>query len=326
MRYSFADSAVLRARTSASGWARRQLPDGLGNCFTDSAAADDELTVMRTRYRPARDLIEQSEKRDGRRTLVISVGLAGASSYHSRDGHDVAFRDGHTTVTSFGDVSGERHYAAAVEVAQLRVAVGEARLIQYAGQQRARELLGSSTVRQLAFHASTAASVMHARALWHIADRRDAGPSGPAGPADPLAIHIHALSLLAEQLRLLRASPVPERPAPDRRFSQNDIEKLEQARVLMLTHLNRSLTIPYLAAAVGLNEFKLKEGFRHRFNSSPHRMLTGLRMQHAWALLETGCQVAEAAYQVGFGHPGNFSAAFTRYFGRMPKSVFGKRR
>ncbi|MDF3852258.1 helix-turn-helix domain-containing protein, partial [Achromobacter denitrificans] len=45
-----------------------------------------------------------------------------------------------------------------------------------------------------------------------------------------------------------------------------------------------------------------------------------------WELLETGCQVAQAAYRVGYRHPANFSAAFTRFHGRAPKSVFGKRR
>ena len=48
-------------------------------------------------------------------------------------------------------------------------------------------------------------------------------------------------------------------------------------------------------------------------------------MRRAWALLETGCQVAQAGWQVGYAHPSNFSAAFTRFYGRSPKSVFGRR-
>ena len=37
-------------------------------------------------------------------------------------------------------------------------------------------------------------------------------------------------------------------------------------------------------------------------------------------------QVAQAAYRVGYKFPNNFSAAFTRLFGKPPKSVLGKRR
>ncbi|MNG24257.1 Regulatory protein PchR [compost metagenome] len=89
--------------------------------------------------------------------------------------------------------------------------------------------------------------------------------------------------------------------------------------------MDRALTIPYLCAAVGLNECKFKQGFRDLFGASPHRFLLDLRMRRAWALLESGCQVAQAAWQVGYAHPTNFSAAFMRYFGRTPKSVSGGR-
>jgi AraC-like DNA-binding protein len=59
---------------------------------------------------------------------------------------------------------------------------------------------------------------------------------------------------------------------------------------------------------------------------TPHRMLHEIRMRKAYTLLESGCQVAQTAYQVGYKFPNNFSAAFTRFFGKSPKSVFGKRR
>jgi len=78
----------------------------------------------------------------------------------------------------------------------------------------------------------------------------------------------------------------------------------------------RTLTLPYLCAAVGLNP---KAGMHYRFNSTPHRMLQETRMRKAYTLLESGCQVAQAAYQVGYKFPNNFSAAFTRFFGKTPK-------
>lgn len=126
--------------------------------------------------------------------------------------------------------------------------------------------------------------------------------------------------ILSRQLRDLEPAPGPGR------LSQADIARVEAARALMSEQMDRDLTVQYLCIAVGLNEFKLKEGFRKLYGISPHRLLTALRMQRAWELLETGCQVAQAAYRVGYRHPANFSAAFTRFHGRAPKSVFGKRR
>lgn len=55
-----------------------------------------------------------------------------------------------------------------------------------------------------------------------------------------------------------------------------------------MSQFDRPLTIAYLCAAVGTNEFTLKQGFRELFGISPHRMLTDIRMEKAWKLLETG--------------------------------------
>ncbi len=89
----------------------------------------------------------------------------------------------------------------------------------------------------------------------------------------------------------------------------------------MLAQYGRALTIPYLCAAVGTNEFALKQGFREVFGVSPHKMLVDIRMRKAQALLESGEPVSSVAYKVGFQHPSSFSAAFRRYFGCVPKSL-----
>lgn len=64
---------------------------------------------------------------------------------------------------------------------------------------------------------------------------------------------------------------------------------------------------------------------RELFGTSPHRMLTDIRMQKAWELLETGLHVSTVAYQVGYQHLSSFSAAFERYYSRTPKSVANPR-
>ena len=132
---------------------------------------------------------------------------------------------------------------------------------------------------------------------------------------------IHMLNLLADQLRFLTQSP-----AKTMRFSERDIEKLEFIQTFIQENMERPLSISYLCTIAGMNENKLKEGFRLHFKITPYRMLMEFRMHKALLLLESGRQVAEAAYQVGYQHPSNFSAAFTRFFGRAPKSVFDKRR
>lgn len=145
-----------------------------------------------------------------------------------------------------------------------------------------------------------------AQALVHLHDR-DAGL---------LDLQIAALGLLAEQTREFQPPTVVSG-----KLRADDQGRMLQARDLLMREYGRPLTVAWLCATVGTNEFKLKQGFRELFGTSPHRMLTDIRMQRAWELLETGQHVSTVAYQVGYQHLSSFSAAFERYYGRTPKSV-----
>lgn len=307
-------SAHSRLVSSNEGvWMRQQLPEDVGECYSERMSLDEDLSVVRLRYRPTHNLIEETVSPYNRHMLVITFGMQGDSGYKGADGAAVPFRAGYTTITSFQMSLGERCYEAGTTVSQLRLLIGESMLSKYIGEQRTRQLLGNGSVRQLAFQKTSVASSSHASALIRYLNQ---------GVTSTLDMHIHTLSLLSEQLKLLVPMDSPE----NLQFSATDIEKLDHARDIMIEQMDQPLTIPYLCAAVGLNEFKLKEGLHYRFNSTPHRMLHEMRMRKAYTLLESGCQVAQAAYRVGYKFPNNFSAAFTRFFGKTPKSVFGKRR
>lgn len=284
----------------AAGWTRRQLDPGLKECRADQRQVEQGLLLVHSDYRPRRALVEQSQHDDAG-GLVITIGLEGASGYTTRDGGQLHFRGGHTTVTAFHHVSGERRFEAHHRAAQLRVLVGEEALARYWPEGLA-SLLPNGGARQLAHAATTRTAALHARSLLRA--------------TDPLAVHIGVLSLLAEQLRALRPAP-----APVPRWSEADIARLERAYALMQEQMAQELTLDYLCAQVGLSLFKLKQGWRYRYNDSPQRTLLALRMQRAKLLLENGCQVAQAGWQTGYRYPANFSAAFSRYFGYAPKTV-----
>lgn len=284
----------------AAGWTRRQLDPGMGECRADQRQIDQGLLLVHSDYRPRLALVEQSQHDDGG-GMVITIGLQGASGYVARDGQQLRFQGGHTTVTAFRHVSGERRFEAHQRAAQLRVLVDENALARY-WPEGLLSVLPDGGARQLAHAVTTPAAAQHAHSLLRA--------------TDPLAVHIGVLSILAEQLRGLR-------PAPARvpRWSEADIIKLERAYALMQEQMAQALTLDYLCAQVGLSLFKLKQGWRYRYNDSPQRTLLALRMQRAKLLLENGCQVAQAGWQTGYRHPANFSAAFSRYFGYAPKTV-----
>ncbi|WP_044529201.1 helix-turn-helix domain-containing protein [Herbaspirillum sp. B65] len=315
MPYRVSLEILRRRETRRQGWERQQLPDELGPCLTDSLHVGPQLSLLKTQYQPRQDLVEDSTKQLEQPVLAITLGLAGESMYRGRCGTELFFRRGYTTVSTFRCIQGERRYQCECGVRQLRLLIGAQTLDYYLGSETACKLLhaGKGGVQQLAHRPTTGASLAHVNALL-----RETEVEAP----DTLQTHIHVLSLLAEQVRHLDLQGAQRTP----RHCQRDIEKLDQARSLLEKRMHQNLTVSELAAAVSLNECKLREGFHHRFNKSPHRLLLEVRMQKAWQLLETGCQVAEAAYAVGYEHPSNFSAAFSRFFGCPPKSVFGPKR
>jgi AraC-like DNA-binding protein len=92
-------------------------------------------------------------------------------------------------------------------------------------------------------------------------------------------------------------------------------------RALELFHARfaERLSIPDIAAEMGVSERTLYEGFQQFYQTTPYDMLTRIRMENARSLIKSyGVTVAEAASQSGFRHLGRFSSAYRDFFGVLP--------
>lgn len=299
---------VVGAPTAIAGASRVALPADRGACWADYTPLGEGLTVVRSEYRPVRDLAEESAQGGPGTTLVLTFGLAGESGYVARTGPTLRFRAGQTTLAAFTSSKGERRVQAGTTARQLRLVLSAPAIERYLGEDIANRLMrGEGGVVLL----REEPVVPWCRALLH--------PLLTLEALSPMERQIAALTLAAEVLRPL-SSGAPALPAG---LDFAAVEKLSRARDLMHAHMDRHLTIPYLSMTVGLNEHAFKHGFRKLFGITPARYLLQLRMRQAWTLLASGSRVAQTAYAVGYEHPANFSAAFTRHFGRTPKSFRG---
>ena len=105
-------------------------------------------------------------------------------------------------------------------------------------------------------------------------------------------------------------------------LSISDIERVRQARDILLENRVSPPTLSQLSRAVGLNEFKLKQGFRFVFNTTAFALLNMDRMEEAERLLQEGrLNVAQVGYKVGYASNAAFSRAFRRCFGYPPSAV-----
>lgn len=104
-------------------------------------------------------------------------------------------------------------------------------------------------------------------------------------------------------------------------LSARDLDRIRQARDLLIQAMRTPPSLDRLAALVGLNVRKLTDGFRRVYGTTVFGFLQEYRMEQAYKLIASGeMSVSEAAYHVGYG-AAHFATAFRRRFGISPSSL-----
>lgn len=113
-----------------------------------------------------------------------------------------------------------------------------------------------------------------------------------------------------------------ETPSDQPNLTHDDIERLHQAKAMLLSRLDDPPSLLELARAVCLNDYKLKVGFKAVFGATVFGMLYDHRMAQARDLIESRhYSITEVALKVGYRSPSAFSAAFKRKYGVTPSDV-----
>ncbi len=98
-----------------------------------------------------------------------------------------------------------------------------------------------------------------------------------------------------------------------------DLNKIHHARYLVEKNISQPLSLLELAHQAGLNEFKLKKGFKEVFGNTVFGYLHNLRMEEAKRLLlDHKLPVRAIADHCGYEHVQHFSTAFKKRFGFTP--------
>jgi len=299
-----ADTASPSAR-----WTRQEGGGALGSYQVERLDCETGFTVIKSTLNAPRVCAERCMHAGDERMLVIAFALSGQSQFHCAKGERIDFQGNQTSVSIFREGQGRRVYAPSEPIQQLRLVVSESALTQFIGEERSQRLLGSALGRRENFRHVARGGILPSEHLVRL-------KSSTISREDGLTQRIHALSLLSEQLRALEPPP-----APQARFSSRELDQLDRIELFIHANLDKPLSNAYLCAEFGVSEYRLKAYFREAHGISPGRYLTELRLHRARELLASGCRVSEAAYRVGYQHPNNFTAAFTRLFGYTPKAV-----
>ena len=143
------------------------------------------------------------------------------------------------------------------------------------------------------------------------------------GPCRRMFLEGKTLELISLTLgRLVKET----RPAKTS-LSRYDSERVREAYDILIADLIAPPTIKELARQAGINEFKLKRGFRQIFGSTIYQTLRSHRMDHARIMLEDAeITVGTAASMVGYTNMGHFIAAFRDQFGVTPGDLLKQSR
>jgi len=104
------------------------------------------------------------------------------------------------------------------------------------------------------------------------------------------------------------------------RFSARDVRRIYEGRDILTQNFASRPSIPRLARAIGINQTKLKTGFKQIVGCTVFDFVQQRRMERASELLLKGdLSIREIARMVGYDYPANFTFAFRRHYGFLPK-------
>jgi AraC family transcriptional activator of pyochelin receptor len=101
-----------------------------------------------------------------------------------------------------------------------------------------------------------------------------------------------------------------------------DKERILFAKDYLVQHYNNPPTLTGLAQVAGINEFKLKKGFKEILGTTAFGYLTNYKMEIAKnKLAQKHTTISQLAYELGYSSPQHFSAVFKNTFGYPPKQL-----
>jgi len=126
----------------------------------------------------------------------------------------------------------------------------------------------------------------------------------------------------ASELFLLQVQALEKMPVRRTKLKARDIECLHEARLFIEKNYYTPCTIIDLPRTLGINQTKLKCGFKELFGNTMFGYVKDLQMEKARQLLLDGkLYVNEIADRIGYKHPQHFAAAFKRKFGILPSEL-----
>ncbi|WP_020532362.1 helix-turn-helix transcriptional regulator [Flexithrix dorotheae] len=109
---------------------------------------------------------------------------------------------------------------------------------------------------------------------------------------------------------------------PQFSFGKEDEEKFYFAKEQLIKNVANPPSLSELAKMSGLNEFKLKKGFKEIFGNSVFGYLLDFKLEKAKQLLvNPDLSIGDVAFLTGYKNQGHFTTAFKKKYGVTPNFI-----
>ncbi|HEY1200219.1 MAG TPA: AraC family transcriptional regulator, partial [Niastella sp.] len=98
----------------------------------------------------------------------------------------------------------------------------------------------------------------------------------------------------------------------------HDTDSIYFAKDYLVQHAAQPPSLNELAKIAGINEFKLKQGFKTLFNNTVFGYLADYKLNQAHELIRSNIPIKEVADQLGYSSVQHFNSAFRKKFGIPP--------
>jgi AraC-like DNA-binding protein len=101
---------------------------------------------------------------------------------------------------------------------------------------------------------------------------------------------------------------------------EDSVKRIKKAKTILIDAYTNPPSLSQLARQVGLNEFKLKTGFKEVYGNTVFGFVLDYKLETARGMLDSQQhKINEIAFHMGYSNPSHFISAFKKKYGITPK-------
>ncbi len=101
---------------------------------------------------------------------------------------------------------------------------------------------------------------------------------------------------------------------------EDSVKRVKKAKTILIEEFTNPPSLFELARQVGLNEFKLKTGFKEVYGNTVFGFVLDYKLETARGMLDSQqYKINEIAFHMGYSNPSHFISAFKKKYGITPK-------